>query len=294
MHIIVVAGISGSGKTTVMNTLEDRGYFCVEHLPYFLLAQTLSHIESAQQQYGGKIAISLDSLSFLSQGKGWAECAETLRQQHHIDYWFLFADNDVLITRYNETRRRHPYSLSALPLERSISDEFDALSVYAHQANRCLDTSRLSMSALRELVENLLSGNLSSQSQTSLQIHLFSFGFKYGMPAKADYVFDVRCLPNPYWDIGLRKYNGLQTPIIDFMRAHPQVEEMIHDIEMFLEKWCQAYQKQSRSYLDIAIGCTGGQHRSVYIVENIAKKLSKNYPISSVNHRELTKIENKK
>lgn len=294
MHIIVVAGISGSGKTTVMNTLEDRGYFCIEHLPYFLLEQTLSHIGLAQQQYGRKIAISLDSISFLNQGEGWAECAEKFRQKYQIDYWFLFADNDVLITRYNETRRRHPYSLSALPLDRSISDEVEALSVYAHQANRCLDTSRLSISALRHLVESLLSEDLASQAQTSLQIHLFSFGFKYGMPTKADYVFDVRCLPNPYWDIGLRKYNGLDTPIISFMQAHPQVGEMINDIEIFLERWCKAYQQQARSYLDIAIGCTGGQHRSVYIVENIAMRLSKNYPISSVNHRELTKTENKK
>lgn len=293
MHIIVVAGISGAGKTTVINTLEDRGYFCIEHLPYFLLEQTLSHIGAAEK-YGDKVAISLDSISFLNSSEGWHDCIQRLATLYSIDYWFVYADNDVLITRYNETRRRHPYSLSALSLEQSLNNEVEALSYYAHHANRCLDTSRLSMASLRMLVENILSSDLADQTHTSLQIHLFSFGFKYGMPTKADYLFDVRCLPNPYWDIALRKYNGLEQPIIDFMLSHGEVEEMIDDIVHFLQKWCQSYQKQSRSYLDIGIGCTGGQHRSVYIVENIAKKLSKNYPISSVKHRELTQIENKK
>ncbi|MFZ9035298.1 MAG: RNase adapter RapZ [Francisellaceae bacterium] len=285
VKIIVLAGVSGAGKTTVLNTLEDHGYFCIENLPFILLEKAIRHALRSRQ-YGRRIAVALDSISFMESGS-WCDIYRRVRKLAvNVDTWYLRADLDQLVTRYNETRRRHPYSLCAQSLDEALMSENHALDIYAKTADHLFDTTALSALQLRELVIRQISDGFSTTRQ--LQIHLFSFGFKYGMPKKADYLFDVRCLPNPYWDSNLRALTGRDEAVKEYLSSQTEVMTMITDISDFMTKWCKRFEQQARTYLDIGIGCTGGQHRSVYIAEEVAMRISRAFPVYSVTHRELT------
>ncbi len=279
--VVLLAGVSGAGKSTVLSILEDQGFFCIENLPLFLLEETLAYVLS-HPQYKQNIVISLAPHSFLANENCHVKHLQD-KYQMNITYWYIEASRNVLIKRYDETRRRHPFSDNKMTLEHAIDAEFTVLESYASIADYTLDTTNLSLQELREIVCQKLLG----QGKLSSQIKVFSFGFKYGMPQKADYLFDVRSLPNPYWDKRLRLQTGLDLDVIEYLQKQPQVLEMIDDISKFVLKWCELQQQQGKSYIDIAIGCTGGQHRSVYIAGQLAKRLKTDFDNVIVGHREL-------
>ncbi|WP_119327998.1 RNase adapter RapZ [Cysteiniphilum halobium] len=279
--VVLLAGVSGAGKSTVLSILEDQGFFCIENLPLFLLEETLAYVLS-HPQYKQNIVISLAPHSFLENENCHVKHLQN-KYQASLTYWYIEASRNVLMKRYDETRRRHPFSDKTITLENAIDAEFNVLESYASVADYTLDTTNLSLQELREIVCQKLLG----KGKLSSQIKVFSFGFKYGMPQKADYLFDVRSLPNPYWDKRLRLQTGLDADVIAYLQKQTQVLAMIDDISQFLLKWCELQQQQGKSYIDVAIGCTGGQHRSVYIVEQLAGRLRANFNHVIVSHREL-------
>ncbi|GGG00026.1 RNase adapter protein RapZ [Cysteiniphilum litorale] len=279
--VVLLAGVSGAGKSTVLSILEDQGFFCIENLPLFLLEETLAYVLS-NPQYKQNIVVSLAPHAFLGNDTYDVKHFEE-KYRVHLAYWYIEASRNVLIKRYDETRRRHPFSDKSTTLEHAIDTEFTILESYASIADYTLDTTNLSLQELREIVCQKLLG----KDKLSSQLKIFSFGFKYGMPQKADYLFDVRSLPNPYWDKRLRLQTGLDVDVIEYLQKQPQVLEMIADISKFLLKWCELQQQQGKSYIDIAVGCTGGQHRSVYIVEQLADQLRASFNNVIVSHREL-------
>ncbi len=281
--VVLLAGVSGAGKSTVLSILEDQGFFCIENLPYFLLDQTLFHLLNTEQ-YNKNIVISLAPHSFLESE---IFIVDDLKKKYHFNLacWYITADRNVLIKRYDETRRRHPFSVQGMTLEKAIDLELSALESYAYASDYTLDTTSLSQQQLRELLQK----KLLNQGEPITQIKLFSFGFKHGMPQKADYLFDVRSLINPYWNKKLRLLTGKDQEVIKYLESQPLVHEMIRDISLFITKWCGLQQKQGKSYIDIGIGCTGGQHRSVYVAEALYKKLSTSFEDLLIWHRELDK-----
>ena len=279
--VVLLAGVSGAGKSTVLSILEDQGFFCIENLPLFLLEQTLAHVLN-HSQYKQNIVISLAPHSFLENENFTVKHLQE-KYQIILSSWYIEASRNVLIKRYDETRRRHPFSNKTMTLEHAIDAEFGVLESYASVADYTLDTTNLTLQELREM----LCQKLLSKENSGSQIKIFSFGFKYGMPQKADYLFDVRSLPNPYWDKRLRLKTGLDADVINYLSKQTQVLQMIDDVSHFLLKWCDLQQQQGKSYIDVAIGCTGGQHRSVYIVEELAKRLTANFNNVLVSHREL-------
>jgi len=279
--VVLLAGVSGAGKSTVLSVLEDQGFFCIENLPCFLLEQTLEHVLD-NNRYKQNIVISLAPNSFSKDEVFSVAC---LRDKYQVDLscWYIEASRNVLIKRYDETRRRHPFSDRLITLECAIDAEISVLESYAYAADYTLDTTNLNLHELREILCQKLLG----KARFFGQIKITSFGFKYGMPQKADYLFDVRSLPNPYWNRRLRLQTGLDDEVISYLSEQPLVGEMIKAIGDFLLKWCTLQQQQGKSYIDVAIGCTGGQHRSVYIVEALAKILSLVFSDVVINHREL-------
>jgi UPF0042 nucleotide-binding protein len=271
MRIILITGISGSGKSVALNALEDLGYYCVDNLPPRFLPELVSFLE---QDGCARLAVAIDARSGTSL-HDVARILDDLREGGHtVRTLFLNASTQSLIARFSETRRRHPLSISsgeALPRsEASLADAIEgerelmgSLSELGHQ----LDTSSLRANTLRAWVRTF-----AEHQNQGLTLMFQSFGFKKGLPLDADLVFDVRSLPNPYYDTALRPLTGLDQPVIDFLSAIPDVQEMIDDISGFLQKWLQSFRDDNRSYLTVAIGCTGGQHRSVFISHALAKR----------------------
>jgi UPF0042 nucleotide-binding protein len=266
MQLILISGLSGSGKSIVLNTLEDSGYFCVDNLPLPLLPQLVEQLGREGCAYA---AVAMDM-------RGGTDVATFLPQQLHdlraagdIDLRFIFLDarDDILIQRFSETRRRHPLAGSDTTLAEAIARERDALAVLASLGHH-IDTSDLRPNALRAFVKDFV--QLGDGSGLTLMFE--SFGFKHGLPMDADLVFDVRCLPNPHYDPVLRPQTGLDADVIAFLGANAEVQRMIGDVGNFVDQWLPAYVRDNRSYLTVAIGCTGGQHRSVYIAEQLAAR----------------------
>ncbi len=283
--IIIVAGVSGAGKSSVLDVLEDWGYYCIENLPHSLLLETLKSLKDAPKHHQN-IAISLSSTSFWESESTAFEKVKL--QNDAIQYWYVTADPEILVERYNETRRRHPLSGYIKQLSTAIKEEIHALSLYSELTDYIIDTSDLSVQKLHyKLKDKLLQGQDFARPAKTL-INLFSFGFKYGRPKRADFIFDVRVLPNPYWVKPLRAYTGKDQPVVEYLEKEPLVKALLNDLEAFLVKWCHEFEKQSRSYVEIAIGCTGGQHRSVYMVEKLFCLLKQRFENVSVAHRELS------
>jgi UPF0042 nucleotide-binding protein len=266
MQLILISGLSGSGKSIVLNTLEDAAYFCVDNLPAPLLPKLVEQL--ARDNYA-RVAVAIDM-------RGGADVAtflplqlQELRKAGNIDLRFIFLDarDDVLIQRFSETRRRHPLAGDDTTLAEAIACERDALEILASLGHH-IDTSDLRPNALRSIVKDFI--DLDENSGLTLMFE--SFGFKYGLPLDADLVFDVRCLPNPHYDPVLRPLTGLDAPVSAFLGADAEVRRMIADTGNFVATWLPAYVRDNRSYLTVAIGCTGGQHRSVYIAEQLAAR----------------------
>jgi len=286
MRIVLITGISGSGKSVALHVLEDAGYFCVDNLPPALMR---SLVETRQKEGDEAMAVatdarSADSLAGLGPDIQWLK-----DQGHDVKVFFLTATTESLITRFSETRRSHPLSHRLLPnqnpsdrmtLTECIHKEREMLSV-VEGLGHVIDTSNLSANKLRAWIRDLI-----DTSRASLTVLFESFAFKFGVPLDADLVFDVRVLPNPHYDLRLRPLTGRDAPVIEFLEDLPAVQDLLGDIRNFVEKWLPSFKRDNRSYLTVAIGCTGGQHRSVYIVEQLAKHFAAQENVV-VRHRQL-------
>ncbi|MFH0265931.1 RNase adapter RapZ [Vibrio rumoiensis] len=265
LHVTIVSGQSGAGKSVALRVLEDLGYYCVDNLPVNLLDDFVASVRSSKQN----VAVSIDIRNLPQDPTEVSTTLQNLKQLYDVNVLFLDADQSTLLKRYSETRRLHPLSMhkDKLSLEQAIQLEKDLLLNLKEEADLVLDSTNLSLHELSETVRIRVQGRESKE----LVMVFESFGFKYGLPNDADYVFDVRFLPNPHWVPELRPLTGLDQPIIDFLSAEPDVLELQASIEGFINKWLPLLEKNNRSYLTVAIGCTGGKHRSVYITQQLGE-----------------------
>ncbi|NLY57417.1 MAG: RNase adapter RapZ [Gammaproteobacteria bacterium] len=283
MRLVVVSGRSGSGKSTALHLLEDSGFYCIDNLPAGLLPELARQANDTDLSLP-KVAISIDARNLPSDLKRFPELLQQVRSAGiHCDVIFLAATDDVLIKRFSETRRKHPLTDGNLSLAEAIAAELKLLEPIIDLASLKIDTSHLTLYQLRDQLKLRLLSNQNNGPSILIQ----SFGFKRGVPVDADLVFDVRCLPNPYWKPDLRPFCGKDQPIRDYLDAEPDVQEMYQDIYQFLHKWLPRYAAGERSYMSIGIGCTGGHHRSVYIAERLVQELGSNFSNLLIRHRDL-------
>ena len=279
MQLILISGLSGSGKSIALNVLEDGGYYCVDNLPAQLLPETVLFLGAAGYMH---IAISVDVRS-AGQLHHLPEALATLSAQgNDVRLLFLEAKTDALVKRFSETRRRHPLSSAQRTVPECIELEREMLESLNNLGHR-VDTSDLHPNALRAWIKDFV-----GLDQSRLTLLFQSFGFKHGIPLDADFVFDVRCLPNPYYDPSLRPLTGKDRAVAAFLEKDPDVQRMHDDIRTFVENWLPAFIRDNRSYLTIALGCTGGQHRSVYFAEKLAACFRDQQRQVLVRHRELS------
>ena len=284
MRLIIVSGRSGSGKSTALDVLEDSGFYCIDNLPAGLLPElaerALIHTELAQPL----VAVSIDARNLPSHLQRFPELLAEVRARHiQSDVLFLDAEPETLLKRFSETRRRHPLTSATRSLAEAIDDESQLLGPIADLADLKIDTTHLNLYQLRDTIKL----RLLNKPEPGTAFLIESFGFKRGMPVDADLVFDVRCLPNPYWKPELREHSGLEQPVIDYLSAQPDVQEMYQDISTYLQKWLPRFAASNRAYVTIAIGCTGGHHRSVYLAERLGAALKEQLKNVQVRHRDL-------
>jgi RNase adapter protein RapZ len=271
MRLVIVSGLSGSGKSVVLHMLEDLGFYCIDNIPAALLKPFISHTVHSQESGYSRAAVGLDARNTASEIATVPTLVGELRRSGiTCDVLFLQASDEELLNRYGETRRKHPMSREGTSLREAISIERRLLEPVTDAADLVIDTTRMSVHELRELVRK----RVEQRVEGRLSIMFESFGFKHGIPGDADFVFDARALPNPYWEPALRNLTGRDAPVIAFLESHAAVARLIEDIAHFLESWIPDYQRTNRSYLTVAIGCTGGQHRSVYITERLAARFA--------------------
>jgi UPF0042 nucleotide-binding protein len=285
MHLVIVSGLSGSGKSTALHVLEDVGFNCIDNLPVSLLPALVAQIEIHKDD-NQRFAIGIDVRNAWQDLSIFPSMIATLKEAH-LPFRILFLDSQppVLIQRYSETRRKHPLSDKHTSLEEAIAAEEALLEPIRDTADMVLDTSHLNLHELRDLVKERVVG----RTESTMAILFESFGFKHGIPVNADVVFDARCLPNPHWKANLRPQTGKDQEVIEFLEEQVTVQEMYSDIEHYLARWLPRYQANNRSYITIAIGCTGGQHRSVYLSERLKQHFDQFYQDVQVRHRDIHK-----
>ena len=284
MRLIIVSGRSGSGKSTALDVLEDNGFYCIDNLPAGLLPElaerALVHTELLHPQ----VAVSIDARNLPSHLERFPELLDEVRARHiQVDVLFLDAEEGTLLKRFSETRRRHPLTNENRSLAEAIRDEATLLHPIADLADLRLDTTSLNLYQLRDALRL----RLLNTPEPGTAFLVESFGFKRGMPVDADLVFDVRCLPNPYWKPELREQSGKDEAVRDYLAAQADVEEMYQDIHAYLLKWLPRFAASNRAYVTIAIGCTGGHHRSVYIAERLGAALKPALKNVQIRHRDL-------
>jgi UPF0042 nucleotide-binding protein len=278
MQLVLITGLSGSGKSVALNALEDAGYYCVDNLPVKLLPELVAFLTQAGYS---RAALSIDVRSGTTL-EALPQHLSALRQTGtDVTVLFLQAKADTLIQRFSETRRRHPLGGDNRTLAEAIARERELLEPVADVSHH-IDTSDLSPNVLRSWVRDFV--HLPAAGLTLL---FQSFAYKYGVPLDTDMVFDVRCLPNPHYDPKLRPYTGRDEPVVEFLAHDPGVQKMLNDIRRFIDEWLPCFDRDSRSYLTIAIGCTGGRHRSVYLAEALAEYFRTRHGSVLVRHREL-------
>lgn len=288
MHIIVISGRSGSGKSSALDLLEDEGFTCIDNLPVSLLPALFQQLRQRDNANETKIAIGIDARNIDGDFASIPTLLESTKQSSD-KFTILYLDTsiDVLIKRFSETRRKHPLSNIDTGLREAITEEDSILAPLAALADVTIDTTHLSLHELRSTVKARV-----MTSSRGMAIMITSFGFKFGVPVDADLIFDVRCLPNPYWQAELRGKSGREKEVQEFLQAQEPVREMQHDIFTFVDKWIPSFQDNNRSYLTVAIGCTGGMHRSVFLAEHISRQLTQKMSNIQVRHRELDKQKN--
>ena len=278
MQIILVSGLSGSGKSIALAVLEDVGYYCVDNLPLAMLQPLVDCLQGEGHQ---RAAVAIDARSSASLAQLPTQIGQLRAQGADLRVIFLEAKTLTLVKRFSETRRRHPLSSNTVSLQEAIQLEREILSDVAPLAHR-IDTSDLSVSALRMWIKDLI-----GQDRSRITLLFQSFGFKHGIPLDADLVFDVRCLPNPHYVAELRPLTGRDQPVKDYIEASPNAMAMLTDIRAYVENWLPCFIQDHRAYLTVAIGCTGGQHRSVYFAETLAAAFRAREQVL-VRHRELS------
>jgi UPF0042 nucleotide-binding protein len=281
MQLILITGLSGSGKSVALHVLEDSGYYYVDNLPLKLLPQTVEVLAAGRQE---RAALSLDMRRADELAGLPAQLEAFRRNGHDVRVLFLEARTDTLIQRFSETRRRHPLADGKLTLTECIEGERELLAGIVDLAHR-VDTSDLSPNTLRNWVKDFV-----ELPHTGITLLFESFGFKRSVPLNADLVFDVRCLPNPHYDPRLRPLTGRDPAVVEFLCSDPATCKMLDDIKRFVGDWLPAYERDNRSYLTVAIGCTGGQHRSVYFAETLADFFRDRARVL-VRHREIMRRE---
>jgi UPF0042 nucleotide-binding protein len=277
MQLFLISGLSGSGKSVALRMLEDSGYYCVDNLPADLLSSLMDNL---RQSGNARVAVSIDVRSGGSVRQLPLHIEQLKRRGVDIHLLFLDAQTDTLVKRFSETRRRHPLSDDRLTLPECIQHERDLLAEIGNIGHR-IDTSELGANTLRAWIKDFI-----RVDRAHLTLLFQSFGFKNGIPLDADFVFDVRCLPNPHYDPTLRPLNGRDAAVAEFLERTPDVLRMYGDIRNFIENWLPGFLADNRSYLTIAIGCTGGQHRSVYLAEKLARHFEAQQQVL-LRHREL-------
>ncbi len=284
MRLIIVSGLSGSGKSVALHVLEDLGYYCVDNLPAALLRAAVDEITSDVGQNGKLLAVGIDARNRRRDLQALPKLIREFREQKiHTDVIFLQAGDDILLQRFADTRRRHPLAEHGVALRAAIAKEREILSEVINSADLIIDTSRTSIYELADAVRE----RVDRRNSDTLSILIESFGFKNGIPADADFVFDMRCLPNPYWTVQLRGLTGLDSEVTNFLDEQKNFVAMHADVLAFLERWIPEYRSANRGFLTVAVGCTGGQHRSVYMTEKLAASLrAQNDPVLT-RHNEL-------
>ena len=283
MSFFIVSGLSGSGKTIALQALEDVGFYCIDNLPAVLLPHFAGLLAEMRNNAIMNVAVGLDvrNRAFLADPP---QSLDELRTRGiHCRIVFLEAEDSILVKRFKETRRKHPMVDHRTPLIEAIRAEKEMLEPLSFDAALRIDTTRTTPHELRTQVRNFALG----EETAGLTLLFESFGYKHGTPLDADYVFDVRCLPNPYWQAELRQHTGLDEPVVRFLEQHDDVRAMLDGIAGFLEKWLPRFEREDRTYLTIAVGCTGGQHRSVYLVQRLAEYFSNKGVKTQIRHREL-------
>lgn len=285
MQLVIISGRSGSGISSALRVLEDAGMTCIDNLPVALLSHLADTNIASEQCY----AVSLDARSNLGQLANFPALYQQLKEQcQSLQVIFLDSRDDILLQRFSETRRKHPLTSRSVDLKAAISQESELLSPVADHADQVIDTSNLSLHALRDQIQKAVTG----AEHIGLAVQFQSFGFKRGVPAEADLIFDARCLPNPYWVAELRTCSGNDENVIAFLQNQPLVNEMLEDISSYLDKWLPHYAATNRSYITVAVGCTGGQHRSVYLCNQLAQRFDRQHDSALrttvlVRHRDL-------
>lgn len=282
MKLVIVSGLSGSGKSIALQVLEDLEYYCIDNLPINMLEALTNEIISAKHEY---VAIGIDARNVAAEFDLFPQQLQQLpKNKIDCEIFFLEASEAALIKRFSETRRKHPLSNQETPLNEAIIQERYLLEPISSKADLRLDTSSTNVHQLRDLIK----ARVKKADDQTISIMFESFGFKHGVPVNADFVFDVRCLPNPHWVPELRHLTGMDKPVINYLNDHGEVKEMLDDVMGFVEKWIPKFEADNRSYITISIGCTGGQHRSVYIVNRLAKLIKTKHNNVLSRHREIS------
>ena len=279
MKLIIISGRSGSGKSIALRALEDLGYYCVDNIPVNLLPALTQMLTNEYQE----VAVSVDVRNLPKESNELAEILDYLPKAWDVSVVYLDSSKDVLLKRYSETRRLHPLSKNNQSLETAIKAEKILLEPIQERADLTIDTDKLTVHELAELVKERILGKKS----TRLVLVFESFGFKYGIPKDADYVFDARFLPNPHWEPDLKHFTGLDAPIHHFLGTQPIVTKFVWQIQNLITTWLPHLERNNRSYVTVAIGCTGGQHRSVYVAEQLRNNIKDAYPDVQIRHREI-------
>ena len=283
-RLIIVSGLSGSGKSVALHVLEDLGYYCIDNMPAALLKSVVNEVMQQEEHAEVRVAVGVDARNREGDLKALPSLIDDLqRDDVTTELLFLQADDEVLLKRFSETRRRHPLAEPGSELRHAIELERNLLGPVINAADLIIDTTHTSVYELAEAIRD----RVDRRSANTLSVLIESFGFKHGIPADADFVFDLRCLPNPYWETSLRRKTGLDSEVAEFLDQQSQFGQMYDDILQFLSRWIPQYVGFDRSYLTIAIGCTGGQHRSVYMAEKLTAALKQFHDPVLTRHKEL-------
>jgi UPF0042 nucleotide-binding protein len=284
VRILIVSGLSGSGKSVALHMLEDLGFYCIDNIPAALLKNFISHTVRTPEPTYERTAIGLDARNTAAEIASVPKLIDELKRSGiHCEVLFLVASEDELLRRFAETRRKHPMSRDNLDLREAMAREREILEPIVYAADMVIDTSRMGVHELREIVHQ----RLEQRSESRLAITFESFGFKHGIPGDADFVFDARSIPNPYWEPTLRKLTGRDAEVVKFLESQEAAGRLIEDIARFIDSRVPEYQANNRGYLTVAVGCTGGQHRSVYIVDRLAERFGGRFANVSARHSAL-------
>lgn len=284
VRLLIVSGLSGSGKSVALNMLEDLGWYCIDNIPAGLLNGFISHAARRKSPIYERSAVGLDARNESDEIASVPQMARELRRSGiQCDIVYLHADENILLRRYGETRRRHPLAREGIDLKGALAAELQLLEPITYSADLVIDTSRTSIHELREIIRD----RVEKRRRGRLSVMFESFGFKNGVPAGVDFVFDARTLPNPYWEPALQPLTGLDEAVIAYLDGQPAVQELLTDIISFIERRIPLYEQNNRGYLTVAIGCTGGVHRSVYLVERLAAHFRQRLPGTVARHGSL-------